>query len=46
LGVHEDSASRDKVVELLRFNTTKSETELASLKEYVSRMKENQKEIY
>jgi len=46
LGVHEDSASRDKVVELLRFNTTKSETEFASLKEYVSRMKENQKEIY
>jgi len=46
LGIHEDSASRDKVVELLRFQTTKSGDEMASLKEYVSRMKENQKEIY
>merc|ERR1711964_948063 len=46
LGVHEDSASRDKVVELLRFQSTKSGDELISLKEYVSRMKENQKEIF
>merc|ERR1712000_261944 len=46
LGIHEDSASRDKVIELLRFQTSKSGDEMASLKEYVSRMKENQKEIY
>jgi len=31
---------------LLRFATTKSGEELSSFKEYVSRMKENQKEIY
>ena len=46
LGIHEDSANRSKVADLLRFNTSKSGDELISLKEYISRMKEGQKSIY
>jgi molecular chaperone HtpG len=40
LGVHEDSTNRNKIAELLRFNTSKSGEEMISLKEYVARMKE------
>jgi molecular chaperone HtpG len=45
-GVHEDSANREKVAELLRYHTTKSGNDMTSFKEYISRMKEGQDKIY
>merc|ERR1719424_1145549 len=46
LGIHEDQGSRTKIAELLRFDTSKSGEDMISLKEYVQRMKEEQKVIY
>ncbi|KAK8383974.1 hypothetical protein O3P69_016012 [Scylla paramamosain] len=46
LGIHEDSTNRKKLAEFLRFYTSASGDEMSSLKDYVSRMKENQKQIY
>jgi len=46
LGIHEDSTNRTKIAELLRFHTSKSGDDLISLKDYVSNMKEEQKNMY
>nr|QCI56463.1 heat shock protein 90 [Mimachlamys nobilis] len=46
LGIHEDTTNRKKIADFLRYHTSQSGDEMTSLKEYVSRMKENQKSIY
>jgi molecular chaperone HtpG len=45
-GIHDDSTSKDKLAELLRYYTTKSATEMTSLKDYITRMKEGQEDIF
>merc|ERR1711923_525253 len=46
LGIHEDSTNRKKLADFLRYGSSQSGDEVVALKEYVSRMKENQKDIY
>jgi heat shock protein 90kDa beta len=46
LGVIEDASNRSKLAKLLRFKTSVSDKVWRSLDEYVTSMKENQKQIY
>merc|ERR1712063_91061 len=46
LGIHEDSTNRKKLAGYLRYYTSAIGDDLCSLGDYVSRMKENQKDIY
>jgi len=45
LGIHEDSTQRKKIAEFLRYHSSNAD-DTTSLKDYVSRMKDNQKDIY
>jgi molecular chaperone HtpG len=45
-GVHTDATKRDKIADLIRYKTTKSDGKLVSLKDYVANMKPDQKHIY
>ena len=47
MGINHDFSNRERLIDLLRFETTTTETgKLTSLKQYVSRMGSEQKEIY
>merc|ERR1712179_637211 len=46
LGIHEDSTNRKKLAGYLRFYTSASGDDMCSFSDYVSRMKETQKDIY
>lgn len=46
LGIHEDSANRERLAKLLRYQSSKSGDEMVSLDEYIEGMKEKQPGIY
>ncbi|KAK1261629.1 hypothetical protein QJS04_geneDACA001173 [Acorus gramineus] len=46
LGIVEDATNRNRLAKLLRFESTKSDGKLASLDQYISRMKPGQKDIF
>jgi len=46
LGAYEDDKHHDKLIELLRFYSSKSEDTYTTLEDYVTRMKEGQTSIY
>jgi len=45
-GIHTDFENKDKIADLIRYKTTKSEDRYISLKEYVDNMKEDQNDMY
>jgi len=45
-GIHADWENKDKIADLARYKTTRSDGKYVSLKEYVENMKADQKEIY
>ena len=46
LGIHEDSTNRKKLARYLRYSTSASGDDQISLTNYITRMEENQKDIY
>ena len=46
IGVHTDPDNKDRIADLLRYKTTKSEGKWRSLKDYLAAMPEDQKDIY
>jgi len=46
LGIHEDSQNRQKLSELLRYYSSRSGEDMTSLRDYVTRMKDGQKDIF
>merc|ERR1712166_823508 len=46
LGIHEDNKNRNKLADLLRYKSSKSGNDMIGFKDYINRMKENQKVIY
>ncbi len=46
VGIHTDFENRDKVAELIRYKTSKSDGAYVSLKDYVTNMQPDQKEIF
>ncbi len=46
IGVHTDSDNKNKIADLLRYKTTKSDNKWRSLQDYVAGMQPDQKEIY
>ena len=46
LGIHEDSANREKLSDLLMFYSTKSGDNMVTFKEYIENMQESQNSIY
>ena len=46
LGIIEDSANRDELAKLVRYNSNRSGEDLLSLRQYVDAMKPGQKDIY
>jgi molecular chaperone HtpG len=45
-GIHEDERHREKLIQLLRFYTHNSQTEMVSLQSYVKSMPDKQQDIY
>jgi molecular chaperone HtpG len=46
LAIHEDKMNKDKLLDLLRFTTSRSEDKQIKLETYIENMKENQSGIY